>query len=58
MYSSHTLEYFDAGQPGDPMRPGVEVFDVLSEWKRVLKPGGAIRLAVPDFDSLVKARSH
>ena len=26
---------------------------VLSEWARVLKPGGVLRLSVPDFDKLL-----
>jgi predicted SAM-dependent methyltransferase len=39
IYSSHTIEYFDRE----------EVKILLDEWKRVLKPGGIIRLAVPDF---------
>ncbi len=39
IYSSHVLEYFDRA----------EVVDVLNEWKRVLKPNGVLRLAVPDF---------
>lgn len=44
IYSSHSLEYFDR----------VEVQAVLGEWRRVLKPGGTLRLAVPDFENLVK----
>ncbi|WP_222117046.1 class I SAM-dependent methyltransferase [Campylobacter coli] len=44
IYSSHSLEYFDRFQ----------VIDVLREWKRVLKQGGRVRLAVPDFDQLIK----
>jgi predicted SAM-dependent methyltransferase len=44
IYSSHVLEYFDR----------VEVIDVLNEWKRVLKPNGILRIAVPDFESMVK----
>ena len=44
IYSSHTIEYFDR----------TEVMDVLKEWYRVLKPGGVIRLAVPDFEALLK----
>jgi len=44
IYSSHVLEYFD--------RSGV--VGVLSEWYRVLKPNGIIRIAVPDFYNLSK----
>lgn len=42
IYASHVLEYFDR----------IEVEDVLKEWKRVLKSGGTLRLAVPDFEKL------
>jgi predicted SAM-dependent methyltransferase len=44
IYASHVLEYFDRE----------EVFIVLEEWKRCLRPGGTIRLAVPDFEQMVK----
>jgi predicted SAM-dependent methyltransferase len=44
IYCSHALEYFDRG----------EAKNVLNEWFRVLKPGGTLRLAVPDFRSLIK----
>ena len=44
IYASHMLEYFDR----------LEVVDVLKEWHRVLKKGGTLRLAVPDFEALVK----
>lgn len=44
IYASHLLEYFDRH----------EVINVLEEWYRVLKPGGILRLAVPDFESIVK----
>lgn len=44
IYASHTLEYFDR----------IEAMDVLAEWHRVLKAGGILRLAVPDFESLAK----
>jgi predicted SAM-dependent methyltransferase len=44
IYSSHSLEYFDR----------IEVKQVLNEWRRVLKPNGILRLAVPDFEAIVK----
>lgn len=37
--ASHCLEHF----------PKAEVPKVIAEWVRVLKPGGALRIAVPDF---------
>lgn len=45
IYSCHVIEYFDR----------IEVQDVLKEWKRVLIKGGMLRLAVPDFEALIKA---
>lgn len=39
VYASHVLEYFDRE----------EAVHVLREWCRVLKVGGIMRLAVPDF---------
>lgn len=39
IYASHVLEHFGR----------FEYMDVLREWRRVLKPGGILRLAVPDF---------
>ncbi len=44
LYASHTLEYFDR----------VEVREVLAAWRRVLRPGGTLRLAVPDFEALAR----
>ena len=44
IYSSHTIEYFDKE----------EVIKVLTEWRRVLKDGGILRVAVPDFSALVE----
>lgn len=44
IYFCHGIEYFDR----------IEIADVLKEWKRVLKRGGVLRLAMPDFNSLVK----
>jgi predicted SAM-dependent methyltransferase len=42
IYSSHVLEYFDR----------FEARAVIEEWKRVLSPGGMLRVAVPDFEAL------
>ena len=44
IYSSHNFEYFDK----------VQAPQVLQEWNRVLKSGGLLRLAVPDFDKLIE----
>lgn len=43
IYCSHALQYFDQ----------FEAFDALREWRRVLKHGGVLRLAVPDFEKIV-----
>lgn len=44
IYCSHAFEYFDS-----------EARDkALTEWKRVLAPGGLLRLSVPDFAQLIK----
>jgi hypothetical protein len=42
--ASHVLEHF----------PHREVPKVLAEWARVLKPGGEMRIAVPDFAKIAK----
>lgn len=42
IYCSHGFEYFDR----------VEAPEVLREWYRVLRSGGVLRLAVPDFAAL------
>jgi predicted SAM-dependent methyltransferase len=43
VYSSHMIEHLDCG----------EARDFLREAKRVLRPGGIIRLAVPDLGRLI-----
>ena len=44
IYACHVLEYFDLQEAAGALR----------EWRRVLKPGGVLRLAVPDFDKLTQ----
>jgi predicted SAM-dependent methyltransferase len=44
IYASHVLEYFNRK----------EAKEVLTKWHSKLKPGGIIRLAVPDFKAMVK----
>ena len=44
IYASHLIAYFDR----------TEVKSVLREWKRVLKPGGLLRVATPDFKAMSK----
>lgn len=44
IYASHVLEYFDRD----------EALEVLQKWYNVLKPGGTLRLAVPDFEASAK----
>lgn len=46
--ASHVLEHF----------PRHEVGAVVKEWTRVLKPGGKLKIAVPDFDYIIKAYSN
>jgi predicted SAM-dependent methyltransferase len=46
--ASHILEHFPHGQAAD----------VLKEWARLLAPGGILKIAVPDFDWIVKAYSN
>lgn len=43
IYASHVLEHFGRHEVGR----------VLREWHRVLRPGGVLRLSVPDFDAVV-----
>jgi SAM-dependent methyltransferase len=44
IYCCHSFPYFDR----------VEAVQVLKEWLRVLKLGGIVRLAVSDFEALVR----
>jgi predicted SAM-dependent methyltransferase len=44
IYASHVLEYFNRD----------EAYELLTKWYNKLKPGGIIRLAVPDFEAMTK----
>jgi|TARA_B110000263_G_C15270654_1_gene493301 predicted SAM-dependent methyltransferase len=44
IYASHFIEYFDRD----------EIIALLNRWKEVLGPSGILRLAVPDFEVMVK----
>jgi SAM-dependent methyltransferase len=44
VWMNHVLEHFKRR----------EVFKVLTEWMRILKPGGILRVSVPDFAGLCK----
>jgi predicted SAM-dependent methyltransferase len=44
IYACHVLEHISFR----------ETENVLKEWKRVLKPGGILRLSVPDFDKILE----
>lgn len=43
IYACHILEHIGR----------LEIKDLLKEWSRVVKPGGSMRLAVPDFEAVV-----
>jgi len=43
IYASHVIEYFDRE----------EIVELLECWKRVLKDGGILRVAVPNFSQMV-----
>lgn len=42
--ASHVLEHF----------PAAQIPEVLAEWVRVLKPGGQLKIAVPDFAKIAE----
>ena len=44
LYASHVMEHI----------PRHALDAVIAEWRRVLKPGGILRISVPDFDNLLK----
>ena len=44
IYACHLIAYFDRE----------EIIPILKEWKRVLIPGGVLRLATPDFRAMAK----
>lgn len=44
IYASHFLEYYDLERAGR----------LLENWYKCLKPGGILRLAVPDFEAMAK----
>jgi len=52
----HILEHFRAGtyEPhlSNPLNPKTAI-EALSEWKRVLKPGGKLEIKVPDFEKII-----
>lgn len=43
VYASHVLEHFDFRD---------EILAVLTEWRRVLQPGGTLYVSVPDMERL------
>lgn len=43
IYASHVIAYFDR----------VSVVELFKEWNRVLKPNGILRIATPDFESMI-----
>lgn len=44
IYACHVLEHF----------PRRQTAEVLQEWHRLLRPGGLLRVAVPDFEALAR----
>jgi len=54
VYASHVLEHFDYSGPSAKTFLDGELVIVLSEWRRVLKPKGRLKVSVPDMDTLTK----
>jgi predicted SAM-dependent methyltransferase len=48
IYACHVLEHI----------PRPDVLPTLREWRRVLKPGGVLYVAVPDFERLAAMHSY
>ena len=48
IYACHVLEHF----------PRCKILLVLSEWNRILKQDGLLRICVPDFQAVVKQYQH
>ena len=48
IYASHVLEHVGRR----------EYIGVLKRWCEILKPGGKLRIAVPDFESVSQSRSE
>ena len=44
IYASHVIEYFNRD----------EIVNIINDWKLKLKPGGILRLAVPDFEVITR----
>lgn len=44
VYASHVLEHFPQGQ----------TISLLTEWRRILRPGGQLWVAVPDLDVIAR----
>jgi len=44
VYACHVLEHF----------PRKDIQKILADWINCLKPGGTLRISVPDFDQIIK----
>lgn len=48
IYASHCLEHL----------PKADTLNAIRDWVRVLKPGGRLRVAVPDFNYAIQHSDH